>query len=153
MVRRSVAPMTTVYPPIEELVPHGRSICMLDRLEAWSDGFVHCTAQVREDSPFVRDGQLSSLITLEHLAQTIATYLGYEAHLRGQSPSIGMVVACRDFHVHRPIVLVGENLSIRASMVQGDADRSLFEGEIHSREECIASATLTLVRVDAVKAT
>lgn len=145
--------MSKPFPPIEKLVPHGPSIRMLDRLEAWEDGFVRCATQVRENSPFVSAGQLSSLITLEHLAQTIATYLGYEAYLRGKSPSIGMVVACRDFHVYRPILHVGENLSIQATMVQGDTEHSLFEGEIHSGEERVASATLTLVRVAAVART
>lgn len=142
--------MSKSFPPIEKLVPHGPSIRMLDRLEAWDEGYVRCVTQVRDDSPFVRNGRLDSLITLEHLAQAIATYLGYEAYLRGKSPSIGMVVACRDFHVFRPTLHVGETLSVRATMVQGDTEHSLFEGEILSGEERVASATLTLVRVAAV---
>lgn len=138
--------MSHTYPPIETLVPHGPVIRMLDRLEAWEPGVVHCTAHVRDDSPFVQDGKLNTLITLEHLAQTVATYLGYEAHLRGQPPATGMVVACRDYHIFRPALHVGEVLSIHASMTQGDIEHSQFSGEVFSGIECVASGTLTLVR-------
>lgn len=138
--------MTQTFPPIETLLPHGPTIRMLDRLDAWDDGYVQCSTRVREDSPFVEDGELSSIITLEHLAQTVAAYLGYEAHLRGKNPSIGMVVACRDYRMHRATLKVGEELVIRAQMIQGDVERSQFKGEVFSGEECVVSGVLTLVR-------
>src|SRR5699024_509660 len=84
---------------------------------------------------------------LEHLAQTIATYLGYEAHLRGKGPSIGMVVAVRNYRLFRPSIAVGEQLVLRATMTQGDTERSQFEGEVLSKGECVARGVLTLVRV------
>lgn len=140
--------MAETFPPIATLLPHGETIRMLDTLDAWSDGFVQCSTQVRPDSPFVKNGALSTLITLEHLAQTVAAYLGYEAHLRGKNPSIGMVVACRDFELSRASLQVGEALRIRATMVQGDIERSQFHGEVWAGEERVASGILTLVRAN-----
>lgn len=138
--------MDQKFPPIAGLLPHGDTIRMLDALDAWSDGYVQCSTEVRADSPFVQNDTLSTLVTLEHLAQTVAAYLGYEAHLRGQSPSIGMVVACRDFSFHRPNLQVGERLILRATMVQGDIERAQFHGEVLSDNELVAEGVLTLVR-------
>ena len=146
MVYAGVPPMNASFPPIAALFPHGPAILMLDALDAWEPRFVQCSTQVREDSPFVENGTLSSLITLEHLAQTIATYLGYEAHLRGKGPSIGMVVAVRNYRLFRPSIAVGEQLVLRATMTQGDTERSQFEGEVLSKGECVARGVLTLVR-------
>lgn len=146
MVHRGVVPMSASFPPIATLVPHGPAILMLDSLDVWEPEFVQCSTQVRENSPFVENGTLSSLITLEHLAQSIAAYLGYEAHLRGKGPSIGMVIAVRNYHLFRPSIAVDEQLVLRATMMHGDAECSQFEGEVLSNQECVARGVLTLVR-------
>lgn len=138
--------MKQKYPAIETLLPHGPTIRMIDRLDAWEEGYVRCSTTVRTDSPFVQNGQLSTLITLEHLAQTVAAYLGYEAHLRGKGPSIGMVVACRDYRLMRPYLQVGDALRIEAKMIQGDIEHSQFRGEVYVSDVCVVSGVLTLVR-------
>ena len=145
------------FPPIAQLLPHGEAMIQLERLVDWSPGRAECAVRVAPTSRFVADGMLETVHLLEHMAQTVAVCLGYEAYRGGESARVGMIVACRELRACVPRVPVGSALRIRVARVRGNDSTSQFDCvvEIESGTGAavgsepamgqVATATLTLV--------
>lgn len=133
------------YPQIANLIPHEAPMIWLEALTHWEPGFVRCAAEVHADTPFVQNGQLASVVTLEHMAQAVATCLGYEAFQSGEPVRIGMIIAVRSFQLHHPTITVGTALTVEARRVRGDDTISRFQSQIAlDFTHRIAEATMTL---------
>lgn len=132
------------FPPVAQLVPHAEPMILIDALTAWSEGRATSSFVVRAHAPFVVDGTLSVPATIEHMAQTVAACLGYEAFLGGAGVRVGMIIACRRFKVHVPTLHVGEAVTIDVARVRGNDTLSHFDCEARRGETVIAAATLTL---------
>ena len=136
------------YPAIEDLVPHGLPIRMLEELVDYRDGSATCRMTVRPDTPLVRDGRLSSVVTLEIMAQAVAACLGYEAFLDGDGVRVGMLVGVRKMTLHEPWITVGADLHATVTRMRGTSDVSTFEGMARVDETRIASANMTLFHAE-----
>jgi predicted hotdog family 3-hydroxylacyl-ACP dehydratase len=132
------------YPPIAMLMPHREPMVLLDRVVAWSPGYVECAMRVREGARFVEAGRLAAPYTIEHMAQSVAVCLGYEAYRGGRGVRVGMIVSCRVFEAHRSAASVGEELIVHATRDRGNETLSHFQCEVRSQGEVLASSTLTL---------
>lgn len=145
------------FPPIAQLLPHGEAIIQLERLVVWSPGRAECAVRVAPTSRFVADGMLETVHLLEHMAQTVAVCLGYEAYRGGESARVGMIVACRELRACVPRIPVGSALRIRVARVRGNDSTSQFDCVVEvesgtsaaagseAGEVQVATATLTLV--------
>lgn len=147
------------FPPIAQLLPHGEAMIQLERLVDWSPGRAECAVRVAATSRFVADGMLETVHLLEHMAQTVAVCLGYEAYRGGEPARVGMIVACRELRACVPRIPVGSALRIRVARVRGNDSTSQFDCEVEVEIESgngaatgsaagkgqVATATLTLV--------
>lgn len=131
-------------PPVCQLIPHSEPMILVDRLVAWSAGRASCCLHVRAGAPFVEDGALETPFTLEHMAQSVAVCLGYEAYRGGRETRAGMIVSCRAFEIHSDRVAVGEDLTIDVSRLRSNDSTSHFECVVRTGSGPVASATLTL---------
>ena len=144
------------FPSVSQLIPHTEPMILIDRLVAWSPGRATCGLQVRAGAPFVEGDALETAFTLEHMAQSVAVCLGYEAYRGGRQTRTGMIVSCRGFEIHEPRVAVGVELTIEASRLRSNDSTSHFECVVRtelasasasdsaSDSATIANATLTL---------
>jgi len=132
------------FPPVALLVPHREPMVLLDRIVEWSPGYVECAMQVREGARLVDGGKLAAPLTIEHMAQSVAVCLGYEAYRGGRGVRVGMIVSCRAFDAFRDEASVGEDLSVHATRDRGNETLSHFDCEVRSQGERFSSATLTL---------
>jgi predicted hotdog family 3-hydroxylacyl-ACP dehydratase len=133
-------------PPIEDLVPHSPPALALDELVECHGGRAHARLTLRADGLLVRDGGADAVVTLEHMAQTVAACLGYEAFLGGGAVRVGMIVACRQFTLARPRIAVGERIDVHVGRLRGTDDVSIFEGEVRDEHGAlVAAAVMTLV--------
>lgn len=132
------------FPPVARLIPHREPMVLLDRILDWSPGRVECATRVCEGARFVEDGLLLAPLTIEHMAQAVAVYLGYEAYRGGRGVRIGMIVSCRAFHAHMESASVGDELMIWAERERGNETLSHFQCEVRYKDEAFADATLTL---------
>ena len=134
------------FPATSELAPHQLPMLALEELIAWRPGHATARMTVRNDNSFVQDGQLDAVVTLEYMAQAVATCLGMEAYASGGNVRVGMVIACRKMQIHRPTLPVGEVLTIKADCVRGSDSISHYDGEVRDAAgDLIAAATMTLV--------
>ena len=132
------------YPPIAMLMPHREPMVLLDRVVDWAPGKVECAVVVRDGARFVEDGRLDAPYTIEHMAQTVAVCLGYEAYRGGRGVRVGMIVSCRSFEAHEHAAPVGEALRVLASRDRGNDTLSHFQCEVRAGDRPFARSTLTL---------
>jgi predicted hotdog family 3-hydroxylacyl-ACP dehydratase len=135
---------TRVFPPVAELIPHAGAMVLLDELVAWHKGYARCVALVRPFAPFVRDGRVDSVVTIEYMAQAVAACLGYEALSAGDGVRVGMIIACKRFVAHADHLRVGDALTLDVHSVQGNELLSHFDCKLSRADELFSEATLTL---------
>lgn len=143
-------------PGVDDLIPHGEAIRLIDALTDWAPGEATCLARVTAERPFVdRDehGQLGmdAVVTLEHMAQTVAACLGYEAFQGGSGVRVGMIVGLRQMTLATDRVPLGAELSVRVRRLRGNEEISTFEGETRLGAldgPLVATALMTLVHAE-----
>ena len=136
--------MAGAYPEIEKLLPHSPPMVLLDRLERWADGEATASLRVRPNTRFVEAGRLPSYCLLEHMAQTVAACLGYEAYQEGEGVRPGMVVGCRTLDLHVDTTEVGATLRIDVTRTSATEGTSRFDCRVTRDATPVASATMTL---------
>lgn len=132
------------FPPIAHLMPHREPMVLLERLLSWSPGHAECGMQVRARTRLVEDDVLRAPFTIEHMAQSVAVCLGYEAYLGGRGVRVGMIVSCRTFEAHIPSVSTGDELVVKADRQRGNANLSHFDCEVRRGDALFSTASLTL---------
>lgn len=136
------------FPPFHELVPHEGPMVLLDRMVAWEPGAATCTLEIRAGAAFERDGAIDTVVSVEWMAQAVAACLGYEAFKGGEGVRVGMIVGCRRFDLHVPVVRVGDKLWIKVERIRGNEQVSHFDAEVCRGEERISDAVLTLFHAE-----
>lgn len=132
------------FPPIAQIVPHREPMVLLERMLQWSPGQTECALRVRSGARFVDEDGLRAPFTIEHMAQSVAACLGYEAFLGGRGVRVGMIVSCRAFRAHMPRVAIGDELIVRARRERGNDSLSHFDCEVRRQDALFTTASLTL---------
>lgn len=136
----------TSFPAITELVPHQTPVLAVEKLTRWELGHAQGELTIRASNPFVQNGKLDTVMSLEYMAQCVAACLGMEAFQNGGSVRVGMIIACRKMEIFQPELLLGETYAVKADCVRGNDSISHYDGEIRSSNgEVVATCTMTLV--------
>lgn len=138
----------STFPDIAQLIPHAEPMIVVDQMVEWREGYARCEATLSQGRRFVTKGGTDALATIEHMAQTVAACLGYEAFQHGEGVRVGMIIACRRFELHTQRIDAGERLEITAERVRGNETLSHFEGTVHCEGVCVASADLTVFHAE-----
>ncbi|MFT4842312.1 MAG: putative hotdog family 3-hydroxylacyl-ACP dehydratase [Planctomycetota bacterium] len=134
------------FPAITELVPHQTPVLALEKLTSWELGHAHGELTIRDSNPFVQNGKLDTVMSLEYMAQCVAACLGMEAFKEGGNVRVGMIIACRKMEILQPELVLGETYAVKADCVRGNDSISHYDGEIRSSQgELVATCTMTLV--------
>ncbi len=137
--------MSQSYPDIEELVPHGLPMRIVEELVHWQPGQARCRLQVRAHHPLVQAGKLPGVNLLEVMAQSVAACLGYEAYVGGGRVRVGMIVSVRKLEVNVPSVELGSRLEVSVERIHGTEDVSNFRGRVQLEGRELASGQMTVV--------
>jgi predicted hotdog family 3-hydroxylacyl-ACP dehydratase len=138
--------MNQTFPAVSELVPHQAPVLALEEVTSWELGHANGKLTIRDSNPFVRDGELNTVMSLEYMAQCVAACLGMEAYISGVNVRVGMVIACRKMEILQPVLRVGQTYSVKADCVRGTDAISHYDGEMRSADgELVATCTMTLV--------
>lgn len=132
------------YPPIRELIPHSGPMVLLDEMTHWAPGEASCSLRIREGSPFVVDGKVDGISTIEHMAQGVAACLGHEALLGGDGVRVGMIIACKTFTLHVPELQVDDRATVEVKRLRGNETLSHFDGSLKRGDETVAQAVMML---------
>ena len=133
-----------MYPAIADLIPHAGAMVLLDALTDWEQGRARCVSTIREHAPFVIDGEVESVVTIEYMAQAVAACLGYEAITSGGGVRVGMIIACKRFEAHADRLRVGDVIEIDVRCIQGNESLSHFDCKLTRAGALFAESVLTL---------
>ena len=116
--------MTQTFPAITELVPHQAPLLALEEVTSWELGQARGKLTIRDSNPFVHQGELNTVMSLEYMAQCVAACLGMEAYISGVNVRVGMVIACRKMEISQPVLRVGGLATFHATAREKGVDRS-----------------------------
>ncbi len=134
----------TAYPPLEDILPHGAPMILLDCVEDDSEGGIACVVKLKEQSPFVDNGTVPAIVATEYMAQCIAAYAGLKAHGQGVPVRVGYVVGAQTIRLLVDEFHVGDELHVNVQRVWGDDALGKFECSVRSGGRVVASAALTV---------
>jgi predicted hotdog family 3-hydroxylacyl-ACP dehydratase len=140
--------MSAPFPVIDELVPHAGSMILVDALTAWAPGEATARLTIRDRAPFVKDGRVETVVSIEYMAQTVAACLGYEALRGGSGVRVGMIIACKRFVAHVPSFAVDDALTITVKCIRGNDTLSHFDCRVERTGELASAAVLTLYHAE-----
>ena len=117
---------------------------LLDKMVSWTPDRATCELTVKQGTPFVEDGRVNSLATIEYMGQAIAACLGHQAYVGGESVRVGMIIGCRRFDLFVSELNVGDALTVEAERVRGQEDISRFVCTVSRAETPVSEAQLTV---------
>ncbi len=120
------------YPPLQSILPHRPPMILIDELVHWDEREVVCSVTIRDDAPFVVDGRVPALVSIEYFAQTVAAFYGYLARHRQQF-TMGMLLGTRELELRTDFFHVGDALTITG--------RELWNGGASTGEASSAGAS------------
>ncbi|WP_193370920.1 ApeP family dehydratase [Pelagibius marinus] len=128
---------------VEELVPHSRTMLLLDSFVAEGEDWVEAGVRIAEDCLFY-DPDIKGIpawIGLEYMAQTVALYSGLQARRAGEAVKLGFLLGTRRFEASKASFVLGSFLTIRAAREWDDGQMAVFDCSV-SDEKQLASARI-----------
>ncbi|MFH7044949.1 hypothetical protein ABT392_21960 [Paucibacter sp. JuS9] len=133
------------FPPINELVPHSGSMCLLDRVIAAAGERLSAEVVVPAHGLFSHDGGVGAWVGLEYMAQAVAAWAGWQARQQGSEPRIGLLLGTRRYRCNVACFPAGQRLQVDIERgYQADNGIGQFDCRILSEGEELASAQLNV---------
>jgi predicted hotdog family 3-hydroxylacyl-ACP dehydratase len=136
------------FPPINELVAHRPPLLLIERVVSYQPPTIRCAATLRADSPFLNGNRAPAALSLEYMAQAIATYVGLERRLAGLQPVIGFLVAARDWQMPAGELSAGDDLAVCATLAWQGGESGSFACSVERGGRTIATAQLSVFQAD-----
>ena len=131
-------------PEIDFLLPHRPPMILLDNVIERGVNSVTCSVTLHQHSPFIQNGQVRAVMSLEYMAQCVAAFVGWNARDRGEEPKIGYLLGCRDLVLNRDQLFVGEEFMVTTEQVWGNPQLASFHCKITHDGERVASGVLNV---------
>jgi 3-oxoacyl-[acyl-carrier-protein] synthase-1 len=142
-------------PNIRTLVPHTGPMVLLDKLIAVGEETLCAEVNITPDTLFCDGKTVGSWVGVEYMAQAVAAFAGYEAHLRNEPVKVGFLLGSRRYEVACPGFPVGSRLHVHVQRaLQGENGLGAFGCQIvdanDSNGTMLANATITVFQPDNV---
>ncbi len=129
---------------ITALLPHGPSMCLLDSVDRHDHNGIICRARIDDGHPLRRQGEISSIISLEYGAQACGLWAALRHHAT-EKPTEGYVLAVRNFQLHRTTMPENETLLVRAEKKLLGEDSAVCLFSVSGETGPVAEGQLTLM--------
>ena len=125
---------------VEELLPHSRSMVLIDDAIDGGEDWVLAGVRIGEDSPFFDPalGGVPSWVGIEYMAQTVALFSGIQAKRAAKDIKIGFLLGTRRYKAEADRFPLGTYLKIRVSKEWDDGQMAVFDCELGSEQPLAA---------------
>ena len=131
--------------PVNELLPHGPEITVIDRLVSYDGDKSIAVARIRSDAVFFERTGVPAWAGIEYMAQTIAAHAGYAARLRSEPPPIGFLLGTRAYACDVDEFAEGAVLTISVAPLVMEGSFAAFDCVIEM-QRIVVSAVLNIYR-------
>ncbi len=129
---------------IKELIPQREPIIMVDAILEYEESKVVGGLMVSEDCIFVENNTLKEPGVLEHMAQTVALYTGYEYYLKNMQAPVGYIGSMKNVEILR-LPKIGKKLVTTATILHEIMGVTLVNIETKVDEKIIAFGEMKTV--------
>jgi len=102
---------------VQELIPQKAPFVMIDKLLAFGDNTVTAGLTIAPDNIFVENDRFNESGIVEHMAQSVALYTGYQYYLKNEPAPTGYIGSVKDV-VILELPLQGEDLVTEVNIIQ-----------------------------------
>jgi len=129
---------------IHNVLPQQEPFVMVDTLTKFKIESSTTETTVRDSNIFVENGMFSESGTIENIAQTCASRIGfYNKYILLKDVQVGYIGAVRDFRISRK-AKVGEMLTTTVDVLEEIFGMTLASAKVCVGEETIATAQIKL---------
>lgn len=132
------------------LIPHSFDMCLLDRVESWSDDDIVCCSRshLSTENPLYRGQELSSIHLFEYAAQAMAVHGGLQNRAQGLQMTSGYLAALRDVNISIcDLSDIKDELTIKVKKILSQEGNMIYSFSVSSKETELASGRATVVAV------
>ena len=102
---------------VESLIPQKAPFVMVDKLLFFEENNIIAGLTIPNDNIFVQDGKFVESGIIEHMAQSVALYTGYQFYLKKEPAPTGYIGSVKDVEVLE-LPLAGEELVTEVKVIQ-----------------------------------
>jgi predicted hotdog family 3-hydroxylacyl-ACP dehydratase len=128
---------------------------LLETLRHYDEKSATCVVTLNESSPFMRQGRVNALVSMEYLAQCVAAYatihpaeaedgITKDQASKLAKPRIGYLVGVRRLELKVEHFFPGDALTVTVTHIWGGPQGAQFQGNVERDGELVAAATLTV---------
>lgn len=133
------------FPPVATLVPHSGDLVLLDRVLTADQESLSAALTVRADGLYNHGDQVPAWVGMEYMAQAVAAFAGWHAHLEQRPVQLGFLLGSRRFTHSRPAFQVGTPLTVTVHrLLQDDSGMAVFECTLDDHHGRCAEARLNV---------
>jgi len=102
---------------VQELIPQKAPFVMIDKMLAFAENTITAGLTIGDENIFVENGRFNESGIVEHMAQSVALYTGYQFYLKNELAPTGYIGSVKDV-VILGLPLPGEELVTEVNVVQ-----------------------------------
>ena len=123
---------------IKTFIPQREPMLMVDKLFSVSDTDVETGLTVSESNIFVEDGVISESGLIEHIAQSAATFAGYNDWVNHRPIVLGYIAEIKKFALQASLPKVGDSIETSMSVISQAMNITLMNAESKVNGETVA---------------
>lgn len=129
---------------IKQLIPQREPMIMVDAIIHYEESRVKAELTVKQENIFVQDQELTEPGLLEHMAQTVALYTGYEFYLKNETPPTGYIGSMKSVEIYT-LPKLEQTLETTAYILHEIMGVTLVRIEVYTGDQLIAKGEMKTV--------
>ncbi|HYA91674.1 MAG TPA: hypothetical protein VEK32_09260 [Thermodesulfobacteriota bacterium] len=130
--------------PAERLIPHRLRMKLIDWVKKPTQNGLQAETIVTEEWPLYNNGEVSSIICIELVAQAISALSTWRRG-EGAGPRIGLLVGVKEVEFSKLSVPVGTRLNIQVNELSHVGDYAVFEGKVRSDSDSFCKVIIQVM--------
>lgn len=129
---------------VQRLIPQKAPFVMVDALYVFNENALTAGLTVTENNIFTTEGKFTEPGIVEHMAQSVALYTGYQFHLKQEQAPTGYIGSIKEVSITR-LPETGEKLVTSVSVLQEFMGITLVDVVTSINDEQIAKSQMKTV--------
>lgn len=129
---------------VGNLIPQKFPFVMVDKLISFSENFITSGFTIEETNIFTKDGIFQEAGLIEHMAQSVALYTGYQFYLKNEPAPMGYIGAIKSLDIFK-LPKVNDNIITKVNVLQEFSGVTLVEISVYLNELEIANGQMKTV--------
>ncbi len=129
---------------VGNLIPQKFPFVMVDKVLAFEENFITSGFTVEESNIFTQNSIFQEAGLIEHMAQSVALYTGYQFYLKNEPAPTGYIGSIKSIEISK-LPKVNDNLVTKVSVLQEFAGITLVEISVLLKEVQIAHGQMKTV--------